>query len=912
MNIPQSNDLNTSNDKKYPECDEELQDYYVKEILSQYWHECLLQENKNGSNLKNIKAKIQNILLNKDKGPFFQPFMVQTSLHHIVGSSAPKQPSDNIIPEDFEIGDDSLKRLLNPSVKSKGGVITIRGPQGTYKTIIARNFLLNGLKLGKSVLLIRLSERASFNPKEYNRETKKTPWIYAYKNELTWENGFNELVARQINDAKRILNVFEYSQFKSVQSSVNQSKMIEKPPRIIELALKSGALMPEEFLEFVRDIIRENKINHKIERVVLSDVASIGTSYPFLRKSKTAGDLFLSAFVHIMKNYEIDLLMTGTTGLFEASDDMVNRVSELADSVLITETCEVFGDRYITITGEGLNASKQSVEYVPAVISYGDSNEFSVDLRKLQGLVGFDSKKIHRPGLTFHMFKQPGSIFEGYRKEIQELLEDAMASKRIPGEGENRELVELKPFDSSLSGPYHASLDVLKGKPLDRTVIYMLDDFWRSGKYNEALVDLKESVDEKENEKIDFEKKFKKTDSDYIIWPRIEQRENKDSVFGVPFYNNVLLLAYRYDALNVKKSEQIFKKTEYEKTNLSEWDKIHETGLELRGNLKDIEINGSKYKKTAFDCDTEVKETLSCLLMDAYISSALKPKNTRPKEFNPKESNHSNANGPANVNDMICKHIADRKEWNRREIDRNGLKNRAIVEIDHGKAISELLKSHLDKDNYVAINAFHIARLFSEKQRIPIAKNDLERGGLYPNAALYVCWYSQLHQLINDHPWLSNKIRAVPLPGLGFRGDWYLGIAKGSVSLNLAMDVIGILTREKEEFNRLVKGVGLPTLAKFLNKNITANGTSDPSDPRFFELPLPSLMASNDIFNIHYRAFSRSHIPNYADFRQMLSVILEEIIHVVSDTGKEKQTCLEEIDKIIKRIPAQIELLTGK
>jgi hypothetical protein len=152
----------------------------------------------------------------------------------------------------------------------------------------------------------------------------------------------------------------------------------------------------------------------------------------------------------------------------------------------------------------------------------------------------------------------------------------------------------------------------------------------------------------------------------------------------------------------------------------------------------------------------------------------------------------------------------------------------------------------------------------------------------------------------------------VPLPGLGFRGDWYLGIAKGSVSLNLAMDVIGILTREKEEFNRLVKGVGLPTLAKFLNKNITANGTSDPSDPRFFELPLPSLMASNDIFNIHYRAFSRSHIPNYADFRQMLSVILEEIIHVVSDTGKEKQTCLEEIDKIIKRIPAQIELLTGK
>ena len=64
---------------------------------------------------------------------------------------------------------------------------------------------------------------------------------------------------------------------------------------------------------------------------------------------------------------------------------------------------------------------------------------------------------------------------------------------------------------------------------------------------------------------------------------------------------------------------------------------------------------------------------------------------------------------------------------------------------------------------------------------------------LPPDAGIYLCWYTQLRDLIMRHPQLATELEVCALPGGGFTGNWYLGILKGSVSLALGTSIIDIL-----------------------------------------------------------------------------------------------------------------------
>ena len=48
------------------------------------------------------------------------------------------------------------------------------------------------------------------------------------------------------------------------------------------------------------------------QRVVFVDLKYIGSSYPFLVNSDTSGDLFLSEFVNIMRNYGMHVIMSSS------------------------------------------------------------------------------------------------------------------------------------------------------------------------------------------------------------------------------------------------------------------------------------------------------------------------------------------------------------------------------------------------------------------------------------------------------------------------------------------------------------------------------------------------------------------------------------------------------------------------
>ena len=137
------------------------------------------------------------------------------------------------------------------------------------------------------------------------------------------------------------------------------------------------------------------------------------------------------------------------------------------------------------------------------------------------------------------------------------------------------------------------------------------------------------------------------------------------------------------------------------------------------------------------------------------------------------------------------------------------------------------------------------------------------------------------------------------------RGDWYLAVAKGSVSLELGVRAIRILTKPAQEYNRFSRGVGLPVTKAFCS---TEPGTA--AHPDFFAWPHANSagVRAAQVFEIHRMAFSRACIPGYTSFRRMLSTLLEEVILAArdhEDAASAHPTCIE----ILRRIPAQIALL---
>ena len=139
---------------------------------------------------------------------------------------------------------------------------------------------------------------------------------------------------------------------------------------------------------------------------------------------------------------------------------------------------------------------------------------------------------------------------------------------------------------------------------------------------------------------------------------------------------------------------------------------------------------------------------------------------------------------------------------------------------------------------------------------------------LKENAAVYCCWYTQLRALIAEHPELSGELKVIPLPRLGFRGDWFWGVINGSVSLKLGEQLISIICEVSEEYKRFAKGIGLPTRRRFLEKEKLSAWPGISHEH----------CALNQILAIHKNALSRSAIPYYRSFRYILINLFKQAI----------------------------------
>jgi KaiC/GvpD/RAD55 family RecA-like ATPase len=725
-----------------------------------------------------------------------------------------------------------------PSGHKGSKSILIEGPRETFKTSLARDFLMRGLisELPSSVIMIRFQdyytegnklrsfriskscreelEYSEQDPREHPFQsfyTENLPdkfWKHNDEIQTYWE-GFKLNNSVDIT-TKRFLRTY------TCNVSRDKDRIIEK--NYTDLIYQSGYLLPEEFMQILLETIIAQRTRDNL-RIVLDDIGRIGSSYPLLYKSKFSGEIFLAALFHIIRNYRIRLLITGTTGDYNRSDEVIEKVRTLVDDVLTTKKIHVFGDNFVTLQGGTLTSSDptddndSTSENVPGVIIPSGKYGFRVDGKIFTGLVGFDTDKIIRPEIKLY-FNKENDLHEYYNEEVKRMLKYAFAQD-VENVKSDKSIATLL-TESSREGTatIFDSLGLLGGKPIKSTVIVPLDEFFTA------------------KEKASF--------------VRLKRKDNIN-IYKEKYYNNVLLLAVNRnfsDQIDIIKSELI---SHGKMWNISTWQGLEEI-LEIAGAIQKRNFN-------LIDFSPEITETQVCILLDAF--SQVYPGNQLGDLFFNLITSGTDPNYVIPAAKKLIQTLMSLK---------NAMKT--SPKVLHWTELSPSIKRELDimlgrtKDKVGMMN-----------REDYLSHDKLKTKGLIPESLFYICWYSELRMMLFKHPELAPKIEVFSLPGGGFKGDWSLAILKGSVSETLGDAVIKMLCDRKEDFKRYLQGIGLPT-----ENSVFTDKTSFMAWPGSMEH-----VKLSDIFRIHKDALRRSELDGYLNLRLALSALFRELILMKSE-----------------------------
>ena len=760
-----------------------------------------------------------------------------------------------------------------------GNSVLIEGTRDTFKTSLAHDFLMNGVlcDYDSHVLFIRFQDYSSLKdklesftitescrneiydsgkkPKNYRsfiENNGKPKPFWGETPTKAWE-GFNLDNCTERETQKRFLSSYI-------------STFQDRSHRFTELVYQTGYILPEEFVHILLETILNKPKWEKPSRIAIEEIGRIGSSYPLLLKSKTAGGLFLSAVFHIIRNYGIKLVITGTTNDYPKSDEVINKVKTLVDDILTTKKINVFGDNFITIQGGRLSSAENPSrgdypdENVPGVIIPTEDQLIKIDKEMLNGLVGFDTANIYRPGIDLYLFNENKVQIE-YNNEVQRLLNYAFntwGEKTLSGEMIIENKIENKGFNDMSSPTFHDSLGLLQGKPIKKTVVCMIDEFFvKNNKRINALVPI--------NKKI-VDEIFKDAE---IFNP------DKNEVYSLPYYDNVLVLVYNTDYY-AKQPGVVF--GDHKSWSLVDW-----IELEKIINAKKV----SNPKKPVLDMIFETDETLCCLLLDALFSGL---DNDTKKKL---DSDQFDLN---ELLDPILKNLGSKSA---KYLVRNLI------------ALKRIIKLCKRSNNWAVNNTVKTDRIGAKTE------TDI---GLIGNSIFYICWYSQLRDLLGCNPELSSKLEVFALPGGGFTGDWEVALLKGSVSANLGIEVLKFLCSKEEDYKRFVKGVGLPSKGRFYSgpkklENIEAcfqgwpNSKIEISNELNGEI-LEDLKVQKSVtgqvtlpqifklYYIHSHAHKRSGIKNYSMLRNSLLILFKQLIMTEENSIK---------DAVLRRMPGLIK-----
>jgi hypothetical protein len=178
---------------------------------------------------------------------------------------------------------------------------------------------------------------------------------------------------------------------------------------------------------------------------------------------------------------------------------------------------------------------------------------------------------------------------------------------------------------------------------------------------------------------------------------------------------------------------------------------------------------------------------------------------------------------------------------------------------------------------------------------------------------MYVCWYSELRELLFRKPDLSNKLKVFALPGKGFKGDWHIGILNGSVSANLGLNVVKKLCNKNEDFKRFTFGVGLPSKSRFIEKEENkiygkvSEVTKFKKAEVFYAWPNSSITLDK-VYKIHHFANERAKITGYLEFKEQFVALFHWLIMMEFDLENKIKVKNKKIEKINNEEDREIKI----
>ena len=160
------------------------------------------------------------------------------------------------------------------------------------------------------------------------------------------------------------------------------------------------------------------------------DVREIGPAYPFLRTNLTSGNMFLPAWPMFCVTTRSTSSSPGPRASWPRRTKLWGE-SPRFRGVVSCRFLDVFGKRLVILQGEGLFAKtwqseaqrkKDEDSYAPPVVRYGTHTKLEINPDYLEGLVGFETGKVYRPGLSVHLFEENVRIHGRYNRELEKML----------------------------------------------------------------------------------------------------------------------------------------------------------------------------------------------------------------------------------------------------------------------------------------------------------------------------------------------------------------------------------------------------------------------------------------------------------------------------------------------------------
>lgn len=280
----------------------------------------------------------------------------------------------------------------NPRVSH---IVSLVGDSGLYKSDIAIGSMISGmLHCDSSGLIIRMSDRDNLAYRGVRLSADVLSFYgHKYNNaKFPTEITFYETKITQYDDKAYKSDIKGWSLNKDGNG-----------PQLLEIIFKSGALCPEEFVYRICKLIHQ----YNISRIAIMDLKLLSASYPVLLNSPTSGSMFLSAIIHIFRNYGIDVVITASSDNESKLCSQIGKLSDAQISVKRNKAGEVLVDGEGLVTKFGKETAKKKIfidlikdkykqnEYLRYNILFKSSEEKDKEIpkakpRALNGIEVFD------------------------------------------------------------------------------------------------------------------------------------------------------------------------------------------------------------------------------------------------------------------------------------------------------------------------------------------------------------------------------------------------------------------------------------------------------------------------------------------------------------------------------------------